>query len=81
MVSSLAVANPSSLAVSETWERKAVTKTQEWWGKAWQLSDLYLPLPHLYWTVNINMLTEITDVKSADRTQNSLKPPHSIPPI
>jgi hypothetical protein len=37
MLSSSAVANPSYLAVSETWERKAVTKTQAWRGQAWHL--------------------------------------------
>ena len=67
MLSSSAVANPSSLAASETWERKAVTKTQEWWGWAWPLSGCILPLPQLYLTVNINILTEITDLKTADR--------------
>lgn len=67
MLSSSAVANPSSLAVSETWERKAVTKTQEWRRQAWQLWGYCLLPPQLYLTVNINILTEITAVKSADR--------------
>ena len=71
MLSSSAVANPSSLAASETWERKAVTKTQEWWGWAWPLSGCILPLPQLYLTVNINIFTEIMDVKSADRAKYS----------
>ena len=71
MLSSSAVANPSSLAVSETWERKAVTKTQEWWGRAWQLSGCSLPIPQLYLTVNINILTEVIDVKSKDRAKYS----------
>ena len=77
MLSSSAVANPSSLAVSETWERKAVTKTQEWWGRAWQLSGCSLPLPQLYLTVNINILTEIIGVKSADR-QHIKKPSQNM---
>ena len=71
MLSSSAVANPSSLAVSETCKRKAVTKTQAWWGQAWQLSGCCLPPPELYLTVNINILTEVIDVKSKDRAKYS----------
>lgn len=67
MLSSSAVANPSSLAASETWERKAVTKTQEWRRQAWQLWGYCLLPPQLYLTVNINILTESTDLKTADR--------------
>lgn len=71
MLSSSAVANPSSLAVSETWERKAVTKTQEWRRQAWQLWGYCLLPPQLYLTVNINILTEVIDVKSKDRAKYS----------
>jgi hypothetical protein len=71
MLYSWAVGNPSSLAVSETCKRKAVTKTQAWLGQAWQLSGCCLPSPELYLTVNINIFTEIMDVKSADRAKYS----------
>jgi hypothetical protein len=55
MLSSWAVANPSSLVFSETWERKEVTKTQAWWWPQCQLSGCWLPKK---WTVNIDLLTE-----------------------
>jgi hypothetical protein len=71
MLSSWAVANPSSLAVSETCKRKVVTKTQVWWGQAWQLSAFCLPPPELYLTVNINIFIEIMDVKSEERAKYS----------
>lgn len=65
--SSWSVSNSSSLALSETWERKAVFQTLIWWGNASQLSECCLLPPQFYWTVEMDLLTDIIVVNSAGR--------------
>lgn len=64
------MSNSSSLALSETWERKAVFQTLIWWGNASQLSECCLLPPQFYWTVDMDLLTDIIVANSAGRAKS-----------